>query len=105
MTNQPILISTKRSTNMTKILVYSKKDCPNCDTLKQLLKRENIEYQTINIFTPEAMTELAMNNVITRSAPVLQIDKKFYTVRELCPNMVDIDTNIAKSIIKGDMTY
>ena len=84
---------------MTNILVYSKKDCPNCEMLKQLLKKENIQHKVVNIFTPEAMTELAMNDVITRSAPVLQIDNKFYTTRELCKNDI-IDQNLVKEIIK-----
>ena len=81
-------------------LVYSKKDCPNCDALKQLLKKENIQYETVNIFTPDAMTDLAMNNVITRSAPVLQIEDRFYTTRELCTQDI-IDQNKVKEIIKS----
>ena len=84
---------------MTKISVYSKKDCPNCDMLKQLLNKENISHKVVNIFTPEAMTELAMNDVITRSAPVLQIDNKFYTTRELCTGDI-IDQNIVRDIVK-----
>jgi hypothetical protein len=33
--------------------------------------------------TPAALTELRMNGVFTMSAPVLQVDNKFYTYREL----------------------
>ena len=88
---------------MTKILVYSKKDCPNCEMLKQLLHKENIQHKVVNIFTPESLTELAMNSVITRSAPVLQIDNKFYTTRELCPNANDIDINIVKELVKNEV--
>ena len=90
---------------MTKILVYSKKDCPNCDMLKQLLNKENIPHKVVNIFTPESLTELSMNRVTTMSAPVLQIDDKFYTTRELCPNSDSIDVNIVKEIIKNEVMY
>ena len=84
---------------MAKILVYCKKDCPNCDTLKQLLNKENIPHKEVNIFTPEALTELSMNRIITMSAPVLQIDDKFYTTRELCTSDI-IDQNIVRDIVK-----
>lgn len=87
---------------MKEISIYSKKDCPNCDMLKQLLKKDNIPYKIVNIFTPEAMTELAMNNVITRSDPVLQIDNKFYTTIELCVQDI-IDQNMVKDIIKKEI--
>lgn len=33
--------------------------------------------------TPAALTELAMNNVFTMSAPVLQVQDNFYTVNEI----------------------
>lgn len=89
---------------MTKISIYTIKNCPNCETLKQLLNKENIPYRVVNMFTPEAMTELAMNGIITRSAPVLQIDNNFYTTRELCPDMVDIDIGIVKSIVKDTIS-
>ena len=88
---------------MTKILVYSKKDCPNCDMLKELLNKENIPHKVVNIFTPESLTELSMNRVITMSAPVLQIDNKFYTTRELCPNTDNLDVNIVKEIIRKEV--
>ena len=90
---------------MTKILVYSKKDCPNCDMLKQLLNKENIPHKVVNIFTPEALTELSMNRVVTMSAPVLQIDNKFYTTRELCSNSDSININVVKEIIKSEVMY
>jgi hypothetical protein len=33
--------------------------------------------------TPEALTELTMNSVFTMSAPVLQIQNRFYTTNEM----------------------
>lgn len=68
---------------MPNIIVYSKKDCHNCDMLKGLLNKENIEHKIAKIDTPAALTELRLNDVYTMSAPVLQIDNKFYTLDDM----------------------
>ena len=68
---------------MSNVTVYSKKDCPNCDMLKGLLNKENIEYKIVKIDTPAALTELRLKDVYTMSAPVLQIDNKFYTMDDI----------------------
>lgn len=68
---------------MSNITVYSKEDCPKCDMLKVLLREENIEHKIVRIDTPEALTELRMKNVFTMSAPVLQMDDKFYTISDM----------------------
>lgn len=81
------------------ILVYSTKLCPNCKMLKQLLERENIQYKDINMATPEALTELRMNNIFTMSAPVLQIDNKFHTTKELCKQDI-IDQDKVMTLLK-----
>ena len=85
---------------MQKILIYSTKLCPNCKILKELLKRENIQYENINMSTPEALTELRMNSVFAMSAPVLQIDNKFYTTKELYKQDI-IDQDKVMTLIKG----
>ena len=87
---------------MQNILIYSMKNCPNCEVLKQLLNRKNVEYKTININTPEALTELYKNSVYTMSAPVLQVDNKFYTFREMASSGM-IDQNIVMNIIGEDI--
>jgi len=87
---------------MQNILVYSKKNCPNCEILKKLLNKENIEYKIININTPEALTELYKNSVYAMSAPVLQIENKFYTLREMAISDT-IDQNIVMNIIEEDI--
>ncbi len=85
---------------MTKISVYATKVCPNCNLLKQLLKEENIQYEEINMATPEGLTELRMNNVFAMSSPVLQIDNKFFTTKELCKQDI-LDVNKVRSLLKG----
>lgn len=82
---------------MKEITIYTLKNCPNCEMLKTLLKKENIEFKQLSMNTPQAMTELSTNNVFTMSAPVLQIDNKFYTTKELLTNGI-IDKNILKNL-------
>ena len=87
---------------MQNISIYSTKLCPNCKMLKQLLGKENIQYKDINMATPEALTELRMNSVFTMAAPVLQIDNKFYTTKELCFQDV-IDQEKVLTLLKENM--
>jgi len=37
----------------------------------------------MNMGTPDALTELAMNNIFTNVAPVLQVDQTFLTYKEI----------------------
>jgi len=68
---------------MSEIIVYTTKICPNCKTLKQILKESGIAFAETDMTTPAALTELAMNNVFTMSAPVLRVQDNFYTVNEI----------------------
>jgi glutaredoxin 3 len=80
--------------NMSQINVYTTNICPNCKTLKQILGDSGIAYNEIDMTTPAAMTELTMNNVFTMSAPVLQIQNRFYTTE----NIVNGDTIDRKKV-------
>ncbi|MBR6011887.1 MAG: glutaredoxin family protein [Methanomicrobium sp.] len=67
-----------------KITVYSLEVCPNCEKLKNFLKSHDVAYDELDMASPENMTELRMNNVFVREAPVLQIgDDEFLTSRDL----------------------
>ena len=93
---------------MQKISVYSTKLCPNCKMLKQLLGQENIQYKDIDMATPIGLTELRINSIFTMSAPVLQIDNKFYTTKELCvQDIIDkqdtIDQDKVKELLKENI--
>ena len=68
---------------MSEIIVYTTKICPNCKTLKQILKESGVVFSETDMTTPAALTELAMNNVFTMSAPVLRVQDNFYTVNEI----------------------
>lgn len=66
-----------------KYVVYSTKTCPKCEQLKRTLKGLGIDFENLDMSTPEALTELRINGVFTLAAPVLQADDKFYTVDDL----------------------
>lgn len=63
--------------------IFSTKTCPKCEQLKNTLKKNNIEFKEVDISTPESLTELAVNGIFTLSAPVLQVNQNFYTIKEL----------------------
>jgi len=66
-----------------KYVVYSTETCPRCEQLKNVLKEWEIEFQEMDMATPEALTELRINGVFTLTAPVLQVDDEFYTLEDL----------------------
>ncbi len=66
-----------------KYVVYSTNTCPKCEQLKRTLKGLGIDFETLDMATPEALTELRVNGVFTLAAPVLQAGDEFYTVDDL----------------------
>lgn len=77
------------STIMTNITLYSTKTCPECKIIKQVLINNNIQYGEIDLATPAGLTELRMNGCYALSAPVLQVDNKFYVSNELTQNNIN----------------
>lgn len=65
------------------LIVYSTPTCPRCEQLKAALKKAGLDYESQDMSTPEALTELRVNGVFTLMAPVLQADESFYTVEDL----------------------
>ncbi len=61
-----------------KVKVYSTGNCPRCEQLKRLLVSYEIQYEEVDMSTPEALTELRMNGIFTLSAPVLQVEDDFF---------------------------
>lgn len=60
------------------VKVYSTEDCPRCEQLKRLLVSYEIQYEEVDMSTPEALTELRMNGIFTLTAPILQIGDEFF---------------------------
>lgn len=60
------------------IRVYSIKNCPYCDELKELLTKENIPFMDIDINLPENIKEFDKINEIakTDSVPVVFLKKQ-----------------------------
>jgi glutaredoxin-like protein NrdH len=66
-----------------KYVVYTTTECPRCEQVKKVLRGWNVEFETVDMASAEALTELRVNGVFTLSAPVLQAGDDFYTVEEL----------------------
>ena len=66
-----------------KYRIYSTNSCPKCKQLKKALAKAGISFENLDMTTPEALTELRISGVFTLSAPVLQVEEKFYTVEDL----------------------
>lgn len=52
--------------------------CPNCDVLKELFSVNRIDFESVDIFTPESATELAVRDVFPKYTPVLQKGSNVY---------------------------
>ncbi len=65
------------------VIVYSLENCPNCELLKEHLKENGIGYQEEDMAAPGPLTELRLNGVFIREAPVLRIGDLFLTSQDL----------------------
>lgn len=84
---------------MTIIIYIKTKGCPICQALKNFLTKENLSFQTIDIETASAFTELTMNNVFTTMTPVLQIDKNFYKA-DIFSNGITFQSDKVRKILE-----
>lgn len=69
--------------SLTKVIIYTTEVCPKCKTLKNFFQSQNVVYEEMDMSTPEALTELAVNNIFTNVAPVLQVNDRFLTYKEI----------------------
>lgn len=70
-------------TDAAKINVYTLENCPNCELLKEYLDAAGIGYAIRNMMEAEALTELRINGVFVREAPVLQVGTTFLISKDL----------------------
>ncbi|WP_318785456.1 glutaredoxin family protein [Methanimicrococcus hacksteinii] len=68
---------------MSKVIIYTTDVCPKCKILKGFFQSQNVTYEEMDMSTPAALTELAVNNIFTNVAPVLQINDTFLTYKEI----------------------
>jgi len=62
-------------------IIYSTKNCPKCEALKAAMPP--LSFKTVDMSTPEALTELRINGVFSLSAPILRVGDEFYTMKDL----------------------
>ncbi len=68
------------------LIVYTLEHCPNCDQLKEFLKKDARTYAERDLSSAESLTELRINGVFVNEAPVLQRGEVFFTSVDLFPN-------------------
>ena len=83
------------------LIVYTLEHCPNCDQLKEFLKKNDQKYSERDLSTAESLTELRINSVFVNEAPVLQRGEVFYTSADLFPHG-KLDENHIIRLISGD---
>ncbi len=65
------------------LIVYTLGNCPNCELLKDFLKSRAVPYDERDMSSVESLTDLRVNGVFAREAPVLQRDAVFLTSKQL----------------------
>jgi glutaredoxin len=65
------------------LTVYTLENCPNCELLKDFLKRKGIRYQEEDMSSAASLTELRVNGVFAMEAPVLRQGDTFLTTLDL----------------------
>ena len=64
-------------------IVYTLEFSPRCEILKDFLSSHQISFTVADMSSAKALTELRVNGIFVQEAPVLQVDKKFLTSKEL----------------------
>lgn len=99
---------------MAKIIIFSVDNCPKCEQLKSAIPEG--DYQIKDMSKPEVLADLRCNEIFTMSAPILQVNDQFYTIRELFKNndlQIDVlsiilsnalleDVNLAQERLKAE---
>jgi len=65
---------------MSKLTIYTMRDCPYCTDLKEKLTNENIDFTNVDVDLPENQEEF--NKILEASkaeeVPILRIDKQLF---------------------------
>ncbi len=64
------------------ITVYTLPVCPNCETLKDILKLNDIQFETRDLEDDDVRMELLMDSVTLVEAPIVKIDDRYMSGRE-----------------------
>ncbi len=88
-------------TNAAKINVYTLENCPNCELLKEYLDAAGMPYTIRNMMEAEALTELRINGIFVREAPVLQVKTTFLISKDLF-NAGGVRGDVVDVVLRGD---
>ncbi len=83
------------------VTIYTLEDCPHCEMLKEYLQKHHIAYQEEDMGSAGPLTELRLNGVFVREAPVLRIGDRFLTSADLFTRG-DIDVHALTALFSGD---
>jgi len=59
---------------MSKVTVYTKNGCPQCDMTKVVLNGEGIEFETFNVEEDENAYDYVVNTLNLRQMPVVVVE-------------------------------
>ncbi|OUJ19271.1 Glutaredoxin [Methanonatronarchaeum thermophilum] len=76
--------------------IFTTESCSKCERLKQYFLEKEIDFSEVDMTSPESRTELAMNEVFTLSAPVLNFGDEYYTISDLF-----LDSKLNKELLSG----
>lgn len=65
------------------LTVYTLENCPNCELLKDFLKKKAIKFREEDMSSAASLTELRVNGVFAMEAPVLRQGDTFLTTLDL----------------------
>jgi glutaredoxin len=65
------------------LTVYTLENCPNCELLKEFLKRKGLQFREEDMSSAATLTELRVNGVFAMEAPVLRRGETFLTTTDL----------------------
>jgi hypothetical protein len=68
---------------MSRIIVYSLENCPNCDRLKATLQGLAIDFEVRDLETTEAIVDLRCLGCFPKEAPVLRSDRICYESHQI----------------------
>jgi glutaredoxin len=84
---------------MKEMVIYSTRDCPSCRALKAAMPP--LSFKTVDMSTPEGLTELRINGVFVLEAPILRIDDDFYYRKDLFDADGNVNRKKVNEIIEG----
>jgi len=65
------------------IKIYTLPNCPQCSVLKKKIRSVGLPFKELDMEDPDCMTDLIMDGVYVREAPVLFIDGKYWTYDQI----------------------